>query len=138
IAPYSRHSIVLTSIQHDSRLSSFVHFVPYISLLLFFFFNDPATTEIYTLSLHDALPIFRDRADPHRTLPCRTERHAAMPGQRRAAPGLHQDRDAQAEEERRHHSAREPPLRGAGPLPPCERARGALRKLGPLAGPSRG
>src|SRR5690554_8086182 len=23
-----------------------------------FFFNDPATTEIYTLSLHDALPIF--------------------------------------------------------------------------------
>src|SRR3712207_9208673 len=26
--------------------------------LLFFFFNDTATTEIYTLSLHDALPIF--------------------------------------------------------------------------------
>src|SRR5258708_27939261 len=25
----------------------------------FFFFNDTATTEIYTLSLHDALPIFR-------------------------------------------------------------------------------
>src|SRR6266446_5191710 len=25
--------------------------------LQFFFFNDPATTEIYTLSLHDALPI---------------------------------------------------------------------------------
>src|SRR6476620_12507610 len=25
---------------------------------LFFFFNDPATTEIYTLSLHDALPIY--------------------------------------------------------------------------------
>src|SRR2546427_7846540 len=24
-----------------------------------FFFNDPATTEIYTLSLHDALPIFQ-------------------------------------------------------------------------------
>src|SRR5690349_22730288 len=34
----------------------------YVSLLfylflLFFFFNDTATTEIYTLSLHDALPI---------------------------------------------------------------------------------
>src|SRR5947207_3966555 len=28
--------------------------VPFIS----FFFNDPATTEIYTLSLHDALPIW--------------------------------------------------------------------------------
>src|SRR3712207_8194797 len=26
-----------------------------------FFFNDTATTEIYTLSLHDALPIFRCR-----------------------------------------------------------------------------
>src|SRR3712207_7494295 len=28
------------------------------TILLFFFFNDTATTEIYTLSLHDALPIF--------------------------------------------------------------------------------
>src|SRR2546427_1773099 len=27
-------------------------------VFLFFFFNDTATTEIYTLSLHDALPIF--------------------------------------------------------------------------------
>src|SRR2546430_10356387 len=27
--------------------------------LIFFFFNDTATTEIYTLSLHDALPISR-------------------------------------------------------------------------------
>src|SRR2546429_4217190 len=27
------------------------------SLFFFFFFNDTATTEIYTLSLHDALPI---------------------------------------------------------------------------------
>src|SRR5258706_8768379 len=26
----------------------------------FFFFNDTATTEIYTLSLHDALPIYRE------------------------------------------------------------------------------
>src|SRR3712207_8186195 len=28
-------------------------------MYVFFFFNDTATTEIYTLSLHDALPIFR-------------------------------------------------------------------------------
>src|SRR5438309_10904853 len=28
------------------------------SFFLLFFFNDTATTEIYTLSLHDALPIF--------------------------------------------------------------------------------
>src|SRR5438552_14205200 len=34
---------------------------PLQSLFFFlFFFNDPATTEIYTLSLHDALPIFFD------------------------------------------------------------------------------
>src|SRR5260221_5481399 len=31
---------------------------PLFVLLSFFFFNDTATTEIYTLSLHDALPIF--------------------------------------------------------------------------------
>src|SRR6266850_8607669 len=29
--------------------------------VFFFFFNDTATTEIYTLSLHDALPIFLRR-----------------------------------------------------------------------------
>src|SRR5690349_8068658 len=29
------------------------------ALRIFFFLNDPATTEIYTLSLHDALPICR-------------------------------------------------------------------------------
>ena len=29
-------------------------------LLCIFFFNDTATTEIYTLSLHDALPILED------------------------------------------------------------------------------
>src|SRR5437867_12484341 len=41
-------------------LSLFVVFICFYSLLsffLFFFFNDTATTEIYTLSLHDALPI---------------------------------------------------------------------------------
>src|SRR2546421_8739343 len=31
--------------------------MPLLSMLIFFFFNDTATTEIYTLSLHDALPI---------------------------------------------------------------------------------
>src|SRR6266542_5050191 len=32
--------------------------MPLYHLYIFFFFNDTATTEIYTLSLHDALPIF--------------------------------------------------------------------------------
>src|ERR1039457_7693058 len=39
--------------------------------LVFFFFNDTATTEIYTLSLHDALPIYPRAAGapPGRELP---------------------------------------------------------------------
>src|ERR1022692_410325 len=40
-------------------------------LCFFFFFNDTATTEIYTLSLHDALPI-RGTHD-HRTASTRAE-----------------------------------------------------------------
>src|SRR5260370_15616463 len=46
---------------------------------LFFFFNDTATTEIYTLSLHDALPIYDARPEPHgarRRQPRRADRRA--------------------------------------------------------------
>src|SRR5438034_9707239 len=54
----------------------------------FFFFNDTATTEIYTLSLHDALPISQGRtgfagggagaADPRQTQPrARSEEHTS-------------------------------------------------------------
>src|SRR3989338_6701226 len=39
--------------EHTSELQSQFHLV-----FRLFFFNDPATTEIYTLSLHDALPIY--------------------------------------------------------------------------------
>src|SRR5258708_33459596 len=35
--------------------------------LTFFFFNDTATTEIYTLSLHDALPILNNRGEERST-----------------------------------------------------------------------
>src|SRR2546430_15929416 len=38
-------------------LLHFFSFIPILSFLFIFFFNDTATTEIYTLSLHDALPI---------------------------------------------------------------------------------
>src|SRR2546430_16486425 len=38
-------------------------YVTYIVISSFFFFNDTATTEIYPLSLHDALPIFAPRRD---------------------------------------------------------------------------
>src|SRR6266849_10814667 len=58
------------------------------SLLLicyfFFFFNDTATTEIYTLSLHDALPIsangscsFRSRSRRHDCPWRRSEEHTS-------------------------------------------------------------
>src|SRR2546429_5110219 len=38
-----------------------VHILCHNTIFSFFFFNDTATTEIYTLSLHDALPIFVPR-----------------------------------------------------------------------------
>src|SRR3712207_7463320 len=41
-------------------------------LLFFFFFNDTATTEIYTLSLHDALPISSGGRRPGRRRRCAT------------------------------------------------------------------
>src|SRR2546425_4118627 len=50
----------------------------------FFFFNDTATTEIYTLSLHDALPISRGvpraahRAQPYRERDV-ADVHAGLP-----------------------------------------------------------
>src|SRR5437899_12298319 len=37
---------------------------PHTLFCFLFFFNDTATTEIYTLSLHDALPISRARPQP--------------------------------------------------------------------------
>src|SRR5438093_1806848 len=43
---------------------------------LFFFFNDTATTEIYTLSLHDALPISFSPAAPRSECTCRRRRTA--------------------------------------------------------------
>src|SRR2546430_14023832 len=46
-------------------------------LVVIFFFNDTATTEIYTLSLHDALPISRSQAPESRTGP-----HGRQPGSR--------------------------------------------------------
>src|SRR3712207_6900824 len=44
----------------------------YLARFNFFFFNDTATTEIYTLSLHDALPIYQQPRRPRH--PCATGR----------------------------------------------------------------
>src|SRR3984885_16324137 len=48
---------------------------------LFFFFNDTATTEIYTLSLHDALPISRTASSRSR------RQYATAPRTARGASG---------------------------------------------------
>src|SRR2546430_7166909 len=57
--------------------------------VFFFFFNDTATTEIYTLSLHDALPIYscargarRDRAQGRRVQDRRGREGEGRPGVR--------------------------------------------------------
>src|SRR5258708_25065975 len=47
-----------------SIYTMFIHFISSSAHLSFFFFNDTATTEIYPLSLHDALPISSRRRPP--------------------------------------------------------------------------
>src|SRR2546423_3049929 len=106
------------------------------SLLFFFFLNDPPTTEIYPLPLHDALPIYPPLATPDagrplsvRALARRGEpgepaleradrlapRHARRDrdGQGHAAAGLHQGGGAE-------HA---PPRPTPGPVPECAPAR---------------
>src|SRR5438046_4542693 len=55
---------------------------------MFFFFNETATTEIYTLSLHDALPISGGRAPPRRGRDRRGEDERS----RVLVPGVHRQR----------------------------------------------
>src|SRR2546422_10050517 len=63
-------------------VSTFTHLL----FFFFFFFNDTATTEIYTLSLHDALPIYRRRRgfaarlqrEVRRSVALRTRRHSLL------------------------------------------------------------
>src|SRR5258707_13671169 len=50
----------------NNALYSLFSFFLYNFSNFFFFFNDTATTEIYTLSLHDALPILQAMADLER------------------------------------------------------------------------
>src|SRR3712207_9352742 len=55
---------------------------------MFFFFNDTATTEIYTLSLHDALPILQQPPrSGRRGVRRRTPTSAAEAWQGRTVPG---------------------------------------------------
>src|SRR5258708_27733688 len=63
-----------------------------------FFFNDTATTEIYTLSLHDALPILNRRwLHAYRNVPLQSQRH--RPGRFRPQRDRNcGERDARSEE----------------------------------------
>src|SRR5256885_16087865 len=108
------------------------------SFFFFFFFNDTATTEIYTLSLHDALPIYPRRGthslqaelpEPRRTPPApRVSRgRARAPAARRHRPRGRARRHAR----RRHDDlSRQPRGRhggGRGGPPPPTPAGGARR-----------
>src|SRR5438067_6155183 len=62
--------------------------------VFFFFFNDPAPAEIYTLSLHDALPISEPRAPTRHRADARPRPH--VPG--RAPHGWLADGDVRSEE----------------------------------------
>src|SRR5882672_12967329 len=62
-----------------------------LSVFFFFFFNDTATTEIYTLSLHDALPIS----------PCW---RWSLPGKRRPKPLASRSRSEEHTSELQSHS----------------------------------
>src|SRR3990172_8282303 len=55
---FNRTPLVTIASAEDRKSTRLNSSHDYISYPLFFF-NDPATTEIYTLSLHDALPILQ-------------------------------------------------------------------------------
>src|SRR2546422_8271061 len=87
---------------------------------LFFFFNDTATTEIYTLSLHDALPIYRPRRTP------------APAASADGAPALSRSRPARRS--RGHGVSRVPrPADGRGGRASDTDAHPAVRAPGPLS-----
>src|SRR5215467_4979436 len=89
-------------------------------VFFFFFFNDTATTEIYTLSLHDALPI---RSETSRPRP------------RRAAPGADRGGGGRGRTLARSSRRRRAP-RGGGRRPRrrrgCEMPRRSSRTAAPV------
>src|SRR3989449_9652020 len=110
---------------------------------MFFFFNDTATTEIYTLSLHDALPIYlRDvlaragggQRDRERVpgAPPGVRPRASRRGARRAAHGRGRLPDPTTAPRRGRR------VRGAAGPDPELRFRRHLRPLGALRQPGLG
>src|SRR2546423_13242525 len=90
-----------------------------LTIYIFFFFNDTATTEIYTLSLHDALPISRE---PQRL-------DGTQRGRRTAHRGNLQGPSGSADRPTHQSGAPAPARELAAQLP----AAGAVRRAGPAA-----
>src|SRR6266487_4870043 len=92
--------------------------------LSYFFFNDTASTEIYTLSLHDALPIAADRGgEPGVPQPVLRPRAARGRAPRRpAARGVRARRPAQGDVHRPVRRAGQATADRAGPGAPAGRA----------------
>src|SRR5687768_17889449 len=69
----------------------------------FFFFNDTATTEIYTLSLHDALPIWPRRTScPPPIRPPRASRTSPRPAGRSRSVGTRSEEHTSELQSRLH------------------------------------
>src|SRR6266568_5659392 len=104
--------------------------VLFLGLVVFFFFNDTATTEIYTLSLHDALPIF---VPPHRVSPD-LARQPARARERDDPP--HQGEPRHRDHRRRRSDPEGAPDRGDD-VRAAAALRGGRRALRTGAGPAR-
>src|SRR2546430_17388972 len=87
-------------------------------LFVFFFFNDTATTEIYTLSLHDALPISGKRG-----------RSGRSPGGPRGLPPLYGGRDPRGPGGAKPSLARRPAARDRPAADQQRRGRDELRPV---------
>src|SRR2546422_2312379 len=78
---------------------------------MFFFFNDTATTEIYTLSLHDALPIYaleKRAQQPQRERQAERGVREDQPGARVGElEGAHQHIERDDHHDRREHRSEE-------------------------------
>src|SRR3989442_6239009 len=76
----------------------------YLLFFFFFFFNDTATTEIYTLSLHDALPISRGSPGARISPPPRAACRASSPRRaRRSRPSRTRSEEHTSELQSRPH-----------------------------------
>src|SRR5438876_2483774 len=72
------HLLLLDDFIYTCYVTDLLFYLFHSYIVFIFFFNDTATTEIYTLSLHDALPISHRRAHPrwlHDRRPAERRRH---------------------------------------------------------------